>query len=173
VSKIYVTPLGALAATLKISRCSNMICLMGPGKTPPRPAQLTDQYLALEFHDIAVAQDGCSLASIAQIKQLIEFFRSLDPAHDVVIHCWMGISRSTAAAAIGCAAINSSLTAETIAQALRYASPVATPNPHMIMLADGLLNMNGSLITQIAKIGRGDEAREGIPFILDPHKLSL
>lgn len=170
-TKIFVSPLSALAETLVQSSCANLISLMGPGKTPPRPSTATGKYLSLEFNDIAIAQDGLILPSLRQIEQLIDFLSDLELDQDIVIHCWMGISRSTAAAAIGCAVLNPKLDAPTIASALRKTSPMATPNPLMIELADAKLNMQGTLTAAVAKIGRGKDASEGIPFVLEPHKL--
>lgn len=171
-TKIFVSPLSDLEETLVQSGCANLISLMGPGKTPPRPSSATGKYLSLEFNDIAIAQDGLIPPSLHQVELLIEFLSDLELDQDIVIHCWMGISRSTAAAAIGCAVLSPKLDAPTIADALRKTSPMATPNPLMIELADAKLNMQGTLVAAVAKIGRGKGASEGIPFMLDPHKLS-
>ena len=44
---------------------------------------------------------------------------------------------------------------------------MATPNPLMIKLADELLQLDGRLSKAIASIGRGAEASQGQPFVLE------
>lgn len=84
-----------------------------------------------------------------------------------MIHCWAGISRSTAAAYISASVLNPSLDEEELATRLRDAAPSATPNPRIIALADKLLNRDGRMIKSIAAIGRGADAFEGTPFELN------
>jgi predicted protein tyrosine phosphatase len=53
-----------------------------------------------------------------------------------------------------------------LADELRAASPSATPNMLMITYADQLLRRGGRMIKAIQGIGRGEDAYEGVPFIL-------
>lgn len=84
----------------------------------------------------------------------------------MVIHCRAGVSRSTAAALILACALYPARDPHEAAQTLRAASPIATPNPLMIALADDHLNRQGRLIQAAAAIGRGAEAPWGEPFRL-------
>lgn len=165
-SEIFVSPLSALEQTLRISGAQNLITLMGPGKTLPRPNNITGHYLALEFHDISSQRPGYVAPSHEQISQLIDYFNEWNGDGGLAIHCWMGISRSTAAAAIACATLSPDMTMDKLAQNLRNASPMATPNPLMISLADQILGLDGRFVKAIASIGRGAEASEGAPFSL-------
>ncbi len=54
----------------------------------------------------------------------------------------------------------------TIADALRAASPSATPNRLFVEIADRLLGRDGRMVAAIARIGRGADAFEGTPFVL-------
>ena len=54
-----------------------------------------------------------------------------------------------------------------IAQALRRASPTATPNIRIVSLADRLLGRDGRMVAAIETIGRGEIAVEGNPFRLE------
>jgi len=82
-----------------------------------------------------------------------------------LIHCWAGISRSSAAAfAIACDR-NPGFERD-IADELRRRSPSATPNRLMVRLADDLLRRDGRMVDAIDGIGRGAEAREGEPYAL-------
>ena len=60
-----------------------------------------------------------------------------------------------------------SATSSSIAQALRRASPTATPNIRIVSLADRLLGRDGRMVAAIETIGRGYLAEEAAPFRLD------
>ncbi len=79
----------------------------------------------------------------------------------------MGISRSTASAFASVCALNPRRGEDSIAQALRRASPTATPNIRIVSLADRLLGRNGRMVSAIETIGRGNLADEAAPFRLD------
>jgi len=83
------------------------------------------------------------------------------------VHCWAGISRSTAAAFVSVCALRPQRDEREIAKALRSVSPTATPNPRIVAFADGLLGRKGRMIAAIDEIGRGESAAEGVPFRLD------
>ena len=57
----------------------------------------------------------------------------------MLIHCFAGVSRSTAAAFIAACALAPNRDEATIARALRAASPTATPNARLVALADAAL----------------------------------
>jgi predicted protein tyrosine phosphatase len=84
----------------------------------------------------------------------------------LVVHCWAGISRSTAAAFAALCAINPDVDEELIARRLREASPTAYPNRLMIRLADAALGRRGRMMQAIEGIGRGVVAVEAVPFAL-------
>jgi predicted protein tyrosine phosphatase len=83
------------------------------------------------------------------------------------MHCYMGISRSTASAYAGVCALNPRRDEASIAQSLRRASPTATPNIRIVTLADRLLGRDGRMVAAIETIGRGIMAEEAAPFRLD------
>jgi predicted protein tyrosine phosphatase len=85
----------------------------------------------------------------------------------MVVHCYAGISRSTAGAFVAACALNPRRDEAVIAQEIRRASRTATPNARIIAIADRLLDRNGRMIAAIEAIGRGEMAYEGVPFRLD------
>jgi predicted protein tyrosine phosphatase len=85
-----------------------------------------------------------------------------------VVHCYAGVSRSTAAAYVTVCTLNPGRSEASIAQALRRASPTATPNIRIVALADDMLGRNGRMVDAIAAIGPGALA-EARPFRLDLH----
>jgi predicted protein tyrosine phosphatase len=85
----------------------------------------------------------------------------------MVVHCFAGISRSTAAAFTAACALNPERDEMQIARAIRDASPTAMPNIRIVSIADRMLRRNGRMVRAVEALGRGQEAMEGHPFRLD------
>jgi predicted protein tyrosine phosphatase len=83
------------------------------------------------------------------------------------VHCFAGISRSTAGAYVAACALNPQRDELRIAQAIRRASPTAQPNARIVSIADALLKRDGRMVRAIDAIGPGHLAMEGNPFRLD------
>ncbi len=143
-----------------------MVAFGGPEAHFERPPQI-ENYLALRFNDIAEARPGLQEPKREHVEELLSIARNWDRAKPLILQCWLGVSRSTAAAAIATTFLRPDLEPQAVAAALRAASPVATPNPLMIEHADALLGHKGTFSAAIAAIGRGREAAQGIPFSLD------
>ena len=77
------------------------------------------------------------------MEQLLAFVRAWERESPLVLHCWAGISRSTAAAYIAACALAPERDEAAIALALREASPSATPNARFVALADDILGPAG------------------------------
>lgn len=166
-AQVIVSPLSELEATWREHRPSHVIGMLSP--TSVHPA-LEDhdatRRLVLAFHDINMPREGFTAPDLAMVSSLLEFARGWDGKAPLLIHCWAGISRSTAAAFI-VACVRAPQTAEDdIADQLRTASPMATPNRLMVEIADGLLGREGRMLEAINRIGRGADALEGIVFEL-------
>jgi len=85
----------------------------------------------------------------------------------MVIHCFAGVSRSTAAAFISACALTPGRDEYAIARAIRAASPTATPNMRLVALAEEALARKGRMTGAIEAIGRGEDCYEGTPFVLE------
>jgi predicted protein tyrosine phosphatase len=83
----------------------------------------------------------------------------------MVVHCFAGISRSTAAAFISLCAINPDVPEELIAQRLREASLTASPNRLMVRLADEALARRGQMIKGGRAHGAGTAGLSGDPVL--------
>jgi predicted protein tyrosine phosphatase len=68
---------------------------------------------------------------------------------------------------VAACALNPNRNELAIAQALRRASPTASPNIRIVTLADRLLARNGRMVAAIAAIGQGAMAYESVPFRLE------
>ena len=101
------------------------------------------------------------------VAQLIDFVTRWDRGAPMVVHCYAGISRSTAAAFVSVCALRPERDEHEVAWAIRRASPTAYPNPRIVALADDLLGRDGRMTAAVESIGRGIIATEGVPFRLD------
>jgi predicted protein tyrosine phosphatase len=117
--------------------------------------------------DIVTVMDGYVHPTEAHVEKLIEFVTAWDRSAPIVVHCYAGISRSTAGAFITACALNPKRDEAGIARAIRAFSPTAQPNIRLVALADELLGRNGRMTDAIRAIGPGIAAYEGHPFRLD------
>jgi predicted protein tyrosine phosphatase len=164
---LHVCPLSRLHDTVTATRASHVLSLMGVGARIERPSAIApDHHLFIGVSDIVEPLEGYILAEASHMEQLIGFVRGWNRESPIVIHCWAGISRSTAGAYIAACALAPERDEAEIANALRAASPMATPNSHFVALADDLLGRGGRMVDAIQAIGRGAEAMEGTPFML-------
>lgn len=165
---IIVCSLNAAAEQVRLSRAQHAVTLLGPPTPPPVLPGIDDSnHLKLMFHDITAKRDGLEPPLPDHVERLLGFVEAWPRDAPLLIHCYAGISRSTAAAYITWCALRPDLDEAQLAQRLRTASPSATPNALMVSYADKLLGRDGAMIRGIAAIGRGEEAFEGTPFRLD------
>ena len=165
---VHVCPLSQLAPTVAASGASHLITLINLSTPVERPATISaENHLFVGINDIVAPADGLVLADDDHVASLIDFVERWDQTRPLVVHCYAGISRSTAAAFIALCVARPERNERTIAQALRNASPVATPNARLVAIADRLLGREGRMIAAIAEIGPGETAMENVPFMLD------
>jgi predicted protein tyrosine phosphatase len=165
---IHVCPLARLEETVSDTGARHVVSLIGDEARLERPACIApENHLWLRLHDISVPLDGYIVPGEEHVANLIDFVRDWDRQAPLVVHCFAGISRSTASAFASVCALNPDRDEVSIAQALRRASPTATPNIRIVSLADHLLGRDGRMIAAIETIGRGAFAAEAAPFRLD------
>lgn len=127
------------------------------------------RHLQLGIHDIELEADGLHACADPHISAILDFVGGWDRAAPILIHCYAGISRSTAIAFITACMHNPEVEENRIALALREASPTASPNRRFVALADAALNRKGAMVRAIEAIGRGPpwfETGEAQPFVL-------
>src|SRR5207247_3204501 len=98
------------------------------------------------------------------VEALIGFVTAWDRRRPLVVHCYAGISRSTAAAFIALCALSPERDERAIARELRAASPSAYPNRRLVRVADALLTRNGRMVAAVEGMGAAELANEGTPF---------
>jgi predicted protein tyrosine phosphatase len=165
---IHVCSLARVRDTVAETRASHMVTLLRAIDRIERPRSIeAANHLILGMDDIAAPIDGYIHPAEEHVVELIEFVRSWDRSAPLVMHCYAGISRSTAGAFISACALNPGRDEITIAQMIRLSSPTATPNPMLIGHADRILKRQGRMIRAVEAIGYGRPAQEGDPFRLD------
>jgi predicted protein tyrosine phosphatase len=143
---------------------SHLLTLLAP--TDSTSLQVEGRrHLLLRFNDIDKEQSGLVAPTSLEVENILSFGRSWDDRSPLLIHCWAGISRSSAAAYIIACDRNPGREPE-IAVELRRRAPFCTPNRLMTALADDLLSRNGRMVDAISQIGRGADAFEGTPYQL-------
>ena len=165
--RLHVCSLARIAETVEKTGARSLLTLLSPGTPVARPTAIRpERHLYLAISDIVAATPGQTLPERTHLDDLIDFVRGWDRADPMLIHCYAGVSRSTAAAFIAACALKPERDEFEIAWALRAASPTATPNARLVALADAGLERNGRMNAAIAGIGRGEECFEGRPFAL-------
>jgi predicted protein tyrosine phosphatase len=165
---IHVCSLARLQETVEDTGARHIVSLIGDEARLERPTSVApENHLWLRLHDISEPLDGYIVPGEAHVAELLDFVREWDRRAPLVVHCYMGISRSTASAFATVCALNPHRGEDSIAQALRRASPTATPNIRIVSIADRLLGRDGRMVTAIETIGRGIMTAEAAPFRLD------
>jgi predicted protein tyrosine phosphatase len=165
---IHVCSLARLHETVEDIGARHVVSLIGDVDGVDRPSGIArENHLWLRFDDISSPLDGYIMPDEQHVADLLAFVRGWDRRAPLVVHCFAGISRSTAGAYASVCALNPQRDEASIAQALRQASPTATPNIRIVSLADRLLGRDGRMVAAIETIGRGALAEEATPFRLD------
>jgi predicted protein tyrosine phosphatase len=133
---------------------THILSILDPDWPEPEAFSAYDshQRTTLKFHDEIEPGPGLVLPATAHVEAILEFGSSLtadiaagqDP--HLLVHCHMGISRSTAAMAIMMVQSHLPGSEEGIFSRLLELRPQAWPNSLMIEYADELLGCRGRLL---------------------------
>jgi predicted protein tyrosine phosphatase len=164
---IHVCPLSAVPDVVAGCSASHLLTCLQDEVVVETPALIRPElHVRLHVDDIAGPIPGYVEPNAQHVTRLIDFARAWGGQGPMVVHCWAGISRSTAAAFISLCDLNPQVPEELIALRLRAASPTAYPNRLMIRLADAALGRGGRMVDAVEAIGRGVVAGEARPFSL-------
>lgn len=167
-SRLHVCSLARVPDMVRETGARSLVTLIDSGTFVPRPPAIApERHLRVSLSDIVMATDGHVLPELAHVAALLDFVRAWDRAAPMLIHCYAGVSRSTAAAFIAACALDPRRDEFDIAGLLRLRSPTATPNARLVEIADALLRRKGRMSAAIRGIGRGADCFEGVPFALE------
>jgi predicted protein tyrosine phosphatase len=162
---IHVCSLAALPETVRLTGASHVLTVMANVDQVQRPVSvLPKNHLKISFDDITEPMDGFVAPTAAHVEQVLSFVRGWDRSAPLVIHCYAGVSRSTASAFAAACALNPHRDEMAIARQIRAASPIANPNRLIVGLADTALGREGRMLRALDEIGPASMMIEGRPF---------
>ncbi|HVV41729.1 MAG TPA: protein-tyrosine phosphatase family protein [Nitrobacter sp.] len=165
---IHVCSLAALPDTVRTTGASHILTVMANVAQVQRPQSVREaNHLRVQMDDINEPADGFIAPNEDHILQVLNFVRGWDRRAPLVVHCYAGISRSSASAFAAVCALNPHRDEIAIARQMRAASPTAQPNRRIVMLADKALGRGGRMLRAIDDIGQGNMMIEGRPFRLE------
>jgi predicted protein tyrosine phosphatase len=165
---IHVCSLARLYGTIDETGARHIVTLLRRTDRVVRPVHIaSENHLILGVDDICDPMDGYMCPAEEHVGRLIDFASRWDRTSPMVVHCFAGISRSTAGAFVAACAINPQRDEQEIAWAIRRASRTAQPNARIVAIADQLLKRDGRMVRAVETIGPGQAAVEGEPFRLD------
>src|SRR4051812_16945733 len=162
---IHVCSLAALPDTVKATGASHVLTVMANVHQVQRPESvLPANHLKVQMDDITEQMDGFVAPNDTHIVQVLDFVRSWNRGAPLVVHCYAGISRSTASAFAAACMLNPQRDEVSIARQIRAASPIAQPNRLIVSLADKALGREGRMLRALDEMGPGNMMVEGRPF---------
>jgi predicted protein tyrosine phosphatase len=165
---LHVCSLAALSDTVRVTGASHVLTVMANVDQVQRPPSvLPANHLKVSMDDITEVMDGFVAPNEAHIERVLAFVRGWDRRAPMVVHCYAGISRSTASAFAAACALNPHRDEMAIARLMREASPIAQPNRLIVSLADKALGREGRMLRALEAMGPGSMTVEGRPFRID------
>lgn len=136
---------------------SHVLSILDPGWPEPEAFGAYDPHhrATLHFHDVIEPGPDLVLPQPEHVEAILDFGRSLGAeaiAHEkahLLVHCHMGISRSTAAMTMLMAQSSPEESEERIFSQLLGLRPQAWPNSLMVEFADEQLGRRGRLMTAL------------------------
>lgn len=158
--QITICGIGELC-TFRSSAVSHVLSILDPQYPDPEDftAFAPHHRLTLRFHDILEPMPGQVMPQIKHVEELLRFGQDLsseggNPLNHLLVHCHMGISRSTASMTTLLAQARPELEAGAIFDQILAIRPQAWPNSRMIAMADDLLGRGGSLTEGLRRLYR-------------------
>ena len=165
---LHVCSLAALSDTVRATGASHVLTVMANVEQVQRPVSvLPANHLKVSMDDITEVMDGFNAPCETHVEQVLAFVRGWDRAAPMVVHCYAGISRSTASAFAAACMLNPHRDEISIARQIRAASPIAQPNRLIVSLADKALGREGRMLRALDEMGPGSMTVEGRPFRVD------
>src|SRR5436305_13027020 len=134
---IHVCSLAALPETVRATGASHILTVMADVDQVQRPASVLEaNHLKISMDDITEVIDGFVAPSDAHIEKVLDFVRGWDRNAPMVVHCYAGISRSTASAFAAACMLNPHRDEHAIPRQIPSAPPIAPPTRLIVSLAD-------------------------------------
>lgn len=160
-TKIFVCGVDQLAATVADANPDLVISITDPDTASIAVANTalagcSSKVIALGFHDVEHRSDHNRAFSRDMARGLLaDLDTHFQGDGTILVHCAMGVSRSTASAILALAHLASRVSppsdalARQIVDQVYAAAPDANPNMRVIEIADGLLDFDGALVQAV------------------------
>ncbi len=151
--RIHACGLPDVSATAKTIGASHLVSAIEAHYFPKTPKGISrDRHLMLDMDDIAEFHPDRTAPSEQHVLELLGFVSDWDQSAPMLVHCYAGMSRSTACAFIALCALNPKDNEGRIAKAIGRLSPTATPNRRLVALADDIMQRNGRMIAAVSEM---------------------
>lgn len=162
---IIICGLSEAPNVIAARRPSHMITLLDAASMIETPAQFTpERHLKLGVNDIAVPTEGLIPPDEETVLKLLAFGRTWDETAPMLVHCWAGISRSTASAFVIACDKSPEADERAMALTMRRAAPHAFPNRRIVALADDIMGRQGRMVDAVEAMGGNEFVNYGVPF---------
>ena len=105
--RLHVCSLALIGETVAKTGARSLVTLLSPGSEVDRPIEIRrERHLYIAVSDIVAPMPGQVLPDAKHLEDLLGFVHAWDRAEPMVIHCFAGVSRSTAAAFIAACALS-------------------------------------------------------------------
>jgi predicted protein tyrosine phosphatase len=141
--RLHVCPLALIDQTVAKTGARSLLTLLSPGTALERPIGIApDRHLYLAVSDIVEPMPGQVLADSTHLEDLLGFVHAWDRAEPMVIHCFAGVSRSTAAAYIAACALKPD--GDELPSRRRFAPPLRPPRRTRASLPSPTMRSTGA-----------------------------
>jgi predicted protein tyrosine phosphatase len=161
---LIVCSLRRIDTLIEARRPSHLISLLSPAEMIEEHPAMTGRHLRVGVNDIVEPMEGLVAPDAPMVARILTFGADWDASRPMLIHCWAGVSRSSAAAFILACQRNPDTPERAIAEHIRAVSPIAHPNARLVALADDMLGRGGRMVDALRVIGPGEPAFENEPF---------
>lgn len=154
---LIVCGLSEVAPLIARRRPSHLITLLDPASMIATPEGVApERHLKLGVNDIVEPMDDMIAPDETVVGRILGFGATWDASQPMLVHCWAGISRSTATAFILACEKSPRADERAIALAMRRAAPHAAPNRRIVALADDLMGRGGRMVDAVEAMGDYD-----------------
>lgn len=172
--KIWVSSLEKVHSTAVEAKPAHLVSLLSPGDIFPEVEGLVHaNHHKVHLHDIREEKPGLTAPGHQHVEGIVEFLASWDSDLPLLVHCWAGISRSTATAFIAACLHNSDAAEADIAQAIAEASPTAFPNTRLVSIADDIMQRNGRMTQAAQAICQDNERMARVSASLEARPFNI
>ena len=162
---VYVCPLNQVPQAVRKIQPSHLITLLDPKDVIPTPEGIhPEHHLKIGINDIIEPLPGQIVPEPFHVERVIQFIETWKGERPLLVHCWAGISRSTATAFIALCMRNPHVDEMTIAKAMRAKAAHVHPNKRIVAFADALMGRKGRMIEAVERLGPGRIVYEGVLF---------